>query len=119
MTEIDWTKPIETIEGKPARVIATNIKGKFPIAVACARDEYEAVTTCTVGGVAYEAPYARPLFRNVREKRSGFVAIPILPTHPCIPEYVRYFATLKAAESFVEVYPSLVVVPLPEWEVPQ
>lgn len=31
---IDWTKPIETMEGRPARVIATDIKGDRSILVA-------------------------------------------------------------------------------------
>lgn len=31
---IDWTKPIETMDGCPARVIATDIKGDCPILIA-------------------------------------------------------------------------------------
>lgn len=33
-TPIDWTKPIQTKDGKPARVIATDIDSDYPIAVA-------------------------------------------------------------------------------------
>ena len=62
---IDWTKPIETMDGQPARVLATDLAYHRPVVVAVASKgaDHEAVWLLTSEG-AYDTD--RPLMvRNV------------------------------------------------------
>lgn len=61
---IDWTKPIETTDGFPARVIATDIKGDRSILVAALRpDVTENVYWLYSDGK--RDPHRQPFVRNV------------------------------------------------------
>ena len=62
---IDWTKPIETVDGQPARVLATDLAYHRPVVVAVAAKgaDHEAVWLLTSEG-SYDTD--RPLMvRNV------------------------------------------------------
>jgi hypothetical protein len=50
---IDWTKPIETIDGEPVRVLATDLDGMYPVAVAIMRNEVQHLSTRTFGGLEF------------------------------------------------------------------
>ena len=71
---IDWTKPIQTKDGRKARVLCTDLKGHSPIviAVSCLDSPDEGVIVyCTEGGV-----YSRstPII-NVPIKHTGWLNV--------------------------------------------
>lgn len=61
---IDWTKPIETMDGCPARVIATDIKGDCRFALAVTKESlpWEIVIQTDENGADWAQ---KPVVRNV------------------------------------------------------
>lgn len=81
---IDWTKPIQTRSGRPARVLCTDLKDtEYPVAVAVlVSDKHEAAYTYTAEG-KYAIEGDEPFdIINVPEKR------------------VRYFNVFDMSEGF-------------------
>lgn len=81
---IDWTKPIQTKSGRPARVLCTDLKDtEYPVAVAVlVNDKHEVPYTYTAEGkyvIAVDSPFD---IINVPEKR------------------VRYFNVFDMSEGF-------------------
>jgi len=69
MTEIDWTQPITTADGKPARVLATDVPGSHPIVVLIG----QATHRYPLSG---EPPYGTsPRLVNGPKKYSGYIAV--------------------------------------------
>lgn len=61
---IDWTKPIETTYGFPARVIATDIKGDCPILIAIMKSD-GTETVALLDEMGRYLPTWRQAVRNV------------------------------------------------------
>lgn len=62
---IDWTKPIETVDGQSARVLATDLDSSFPIVIAvttASRDNETVLLLHSDGSYAKGKP---PTVRNV------------------------------------------------------
>lgn len=77
---IDWTKPVEVDDGRPVRVLATDLGGSHPVAVAILGNP-NTLVNYTECGQGWHAPIGagalRPL-RNVTPKpvkREGFVVV--------------------------------------------
>lgn len=66
-SRINWTKPIETVNGDPARVLATDLKGRFPIAVATGYN-IECVYVLDVNGSIPSEDNNNPYVRNKKQK---------------------------------------------------
>lgn len=65
---IDWTKPVETVDDKPCRLLATDLKGEYPIVVSVLNSEdKEYPVTLTRDGLRYLED-KEPFVRNVPEK---------------------------------------------------
>ena len=112
---IDWTKPIETTDGRPARVLATDLAGDAHIAIAVMnKDGSEEVYRTGDEGQYREG---KPV-RNVREKRRGFV---VLDTggFSASAHTVGYYLHQAHAVAAAGRASGRVVVELPEWEVPR
>ena len=110
---IDWTKPIETTTGRPARVLATDLKGASRIAIAVTNTEGSEGICITDDNGQYLGSCC---IRNVREKRRGFV---VLEAEGFGARAVGYFLQQDNAMRVASQMPHRVVVELPEWEVPQ
>lgn len=116
---IDWTKPIETMDGRPARVLAIDVKGDLPVVVATkyVSRSYEDVDRYTLDGRNGDG--GCQLFRNVKKKCKGWVAVvKAHTTSTNAHQSVSYFQTEEDAKVFVGDDPAYVIVELPEFEVP-
>lgn len=70
---IDWTKPIETTDGRACRVLATDMKDySWPVVIAVMNDGVEGVVQCRMDG---SSSNCKPFVRNVRTKREGWVNV--------------------------------------------
>ena len=70
MTPIDWSRPIETVDGKPCRVVCTDYKAKNPVIVLAThapnfRGDTESAYDVTEDGFKSNG---QPFVRNVPEK---------------------------------------------------
>ena len=110
---IDWTKPIETTTGRPARVLATDLAGDLHIVIAVMNKEGSEGICMTDENGQYLGSCC---VRNVREKRRGFV---VLEVEGFGARAVGHFLQQDNAMRVASQMPNRVVVPLPEWEVPQ
>lgn len=72
---IDWTKPIQTQGGLPARVLATDMKGSNPVAVAVEIEGKESVWLRPMDGSHNMPGYDYATIINVPEKRVGYLNI--------------------------------------------
>lgn len=112
MSNINWTKPIETTTGRPARVLATDLKGDLHIAIAVMNKEGSEGICMTNDNGQYLGSCC---VRNVREKRRGFV---VLEAEGFGARVVGYFPLHDDAMRVAIQNPGRVVVELPEWRVP-
>lgn len=70
---IDWTKPVETKDGRKVRVLATDIPGEFPVwaAVGSAAPNF---STYTLDGYVYDEKRPSPMdVVNTPVKKSGWI----------------------------------------------
>ena len=72
---IDWTKPIQTTDGKPARVLCTDLKHDHPYVVAAEHHGKEILWTVTdTGRVRGSTPGdGKSGIINVPEKRTVYI----------------------------------------------
>ena len=72
---IDWTKPIQTTDGKPARVLCTDLKHDHPYVVATEHNGKEILWTVTdTGRVRGSTPGdGKSGIINVPEKRTVYI----------------------------------------------
>ena len=113
---IDWTKPIETLDGRPARVLATDLKGAYLILVAVPTQSGKSEDVFHFRAESCGASLSIDI-RNVREKRRGFVVLDTTGL-PASAHTVGYYLHQTHAVAAAERASGRVVVPLPEWEVP-
>lgn len=117
---IDWTKPIETMEGKPARVLATDLKDRVhKVVVAIDNGDYEHVECLMPSGASNGNTFGDPIVRNKRVKVRGYVGVRC-ETHvqfdnEPIATTTAIYSTRAAAESIVRNGPEWRVIPI-EWE---
>ncbi len=69
---LDLTKPVQTRDGRPVRILATDLKGEYPIAGAVLFDNHEQVHTWTAEGV-FVAGVTDDNFDLVNVKRVAYV----------------------------------------------
>lgn len=94
---IDFDKPIETIDGKTARLITRDIKGGYPFLVAYTEDGYDYETTACVDEDGDSEDHSG-LILNVREEvqADGMGAV-VLPSTPALRVHhaKRGYGTIK------------------------
>lgn len=62
---IDWTKPIETLDGHPARVLATDLESPRPVVVAVTTEGRVRETVLLLDSDGSYDPGKPPMVRNV------------------------------------------------------
>lgn len=74
---IDWTKPIETISGYPARVLSTDFRsdGKEIVAVQIEYKNFSEINCYTQDGMRNGSYGLGPPLRNRKVKREGWINI--------------------------------------------
>jgi hypothetical protein len=105
---IDWSKPLRTVEGHyPCRVLALDLKGNFPIAVAVSDTYEEILYRTTSDGKTYMASdraHASPHIENTPDEKFIWIAvyedddgtlIPSLPKYSIedLNEAAKYYST--------------------------
>lgn len=75
-TMLDLNKPVQTRDGRPARILATDAKGRYPIVALITMESgrEEAVRLTEYGSVFYEEDHHLDLV-NVSEKRVMYINV--------------------------------------------
>lgn len=67
--KVDWTKPIQTVGGLPARVVCTDMKGHYPILVLVEKGGVESTGLRTLEGRIYDNSFGDRDIINVPPRK--------------------------------------------------